>query len=81
MLSDSRRESVTAAQVGGCFSAKMSLTDFHAVSLLQFCPQGILESSGKTPLESAERSLRAAVTLLNHISWSIFSSNIIRFQA
>ena len=42
---DSRRESVTAAQPGGCYSARISLTDFQAVSLSPLYPQGILELS------------------------------------
>ena len=42
---DSRRESVTAAQPGGCYSARIYLTDFQAVSLSPSYPQGILELS------------------------------------
>ena len=79
MLSDSRRESVTATQPGGCFSAKISLTDFQAVSLPPSCPQGILELSGKIPLASVERSLGGAVTLPNDISWSNFLATLLDF--
>ena len=39
MPSDSRRNhAVTAAQPGGCFSTRMSLTDFRVVSLSPSCP-------------------------------------------
>ena len=42
---------------GRCFSSRMSLTDFQAVSLSSSYPQGILELSRKVSLESGKRSL------------------------
>ena len=81
MLSNSRRELVTTAQTGGCFSSRMSLTDFHAVSPLPSCPQGVLELSDKIPLPSGKiRSYWAAVTLPDDLSWSNFLATLLDFS-